>query len=240
MITISNLIVASEDEIFVDNISLNINPGELHAIIGPRISGKSFIAHSIFGNPDLEITSGDILFKNKDLRKKNITDRAKLGIFASFQEPPLMSGIPNLELVRQILIANGDKRTPNEVKEEFKTLCRQLGLSSSHGTKVSNPANDFGDSKKTELLHMLMVDPTFFVLDEIEDGVDIDDFPALAASINKFLKPKKAGIVISKDPAFLELLNITHWHIMVQGEFKQSGTDDSYKRIISDDYAQFL
>ena len=99
MLKIKNLTIEDEDNKYVDNLTLETNPGELHAVIGLPGAGKSFIAHAIFGNPELAITSGEILFKNKSLAKKSMADRSKLGIFTSFQDPPMLSGVTNFELI---------------------------------------------------------------------------------------------------------------------------------------------
>lgn len=239
MLKIKNLTIEDEDNKYVDNLTLETNPGELHAVIGLPGAGKSFIAHAIFGNPELAITSGEILFKNKSLAKKSMADRSKLGIFTSFQDPPMLSGVTNFELIRAVAAANKDKRTSNELTAAFKELCKSLELSSSHGSKVLDP-DDIVDTRKNEMLQLLLLNPKLFVLDEIDDGLEADDMQVIGDHLNTFMTSTKVGIILTKNPAFLDIINPTHVHVMVNGILATLDTPDLYKRFIIDDYSQFL
>ena len=239
MLQIKNLTIEDEENTYVNDLSLEINAGELHAVIGPPGAGKSFIAHAIFGNPELAITSGEILFKKKSLSKKSMPDRSKIGIFTSFQDPPMLSGVTNFELIKAVAAANNDKRTQNELTAAFKELCKSLGLSSSHGSKIVDP-DDTVDSKKSEMLQLLLLNPKFFVLDEIDTDLEVEDLQIIGEHLNTFMTSTKAGIILTKNPAFLDIVNPTHIHVMVNGNLTTLDNPDLYKRLIIDDYSQFL
>lgn len=241
MLKIKNLTVILEDLRLLDDISLEVNAGELHAIIGPEKSGKSSLVHSILGNPNMSIKSGTLKFKKKSIIEKSIEERNNSGIFVSFQYPPNIDGISNFDLIKAILKSKKDKRTPNELELEYKSLCKKLGLSSNHGYKVVNHAiMSDTECKKNEILQMFLLDPEFVVFDEIDTDIESDELELFGNCIKEFLSDKsKAAIIITHNRELLDILNPTHVHIMVDGEIREHGSTELYKRILEDGYSQF-
>jgi len=241
MLKIKNLTAVFDDLQLLDNINLEVNEGELHTIIGPEKSGKSSLAHTIMGNPRIAIKDGSVTYRKKSILEKTVDDRSANGIFVSFQYPPNIDGISNFELVKSILKTRKDTRTPNELEKEYKDLCKKLGLSSNHGHKVVNHAiMSDTECKKNELLHMLLLKPEFVVFDEIDTGIEPDEFELFASCIKEFLSNKtKSAIIITHSRGLLDALQPTHVHVMVDGEIRETGTTELYKRILEDGYSQF-
>ena len=239
MLKINNLTAIYEDFELLDDINLEINTGELHSIIGPERSGKSSLAQVILGNSKLSIKDGSIYYKNNSILEKTIADRATAGIFVTYQYPPSIEGISNIELIKIILKAKNDTRTPNELERDYKECCKKLALSSAHGNKQFNYVVPDIDHRKNEILQMLMLNPEFVVFDEIDTGLEDDEVNILASCIKDFLSNNnKAAIVITHNRAFLDLLQPTHVHVMVDGEILETGSTDLYKRILENGYPQ--
>lgn len=241
MLKIKNLTAVFDDLQLLDDINLEINEGELHTIIGPEKSGKSSLAHTIMGNPKISIKDGSLTYRKKSILEKTIDARSSAGIFVSSQYPPSIDGISNFELVKSILKNRKDTRTPNDLEKEYKELCKKLGLSSNHGHKVVNHGiMSDTECKKNELLHMFLINPEFVVFDEIDTGIESDEFELFATCIKEFLSDKtKSAIVITHSRELLDALQPTNVHIMVAGEIRESGPTELYKRILEDGYSQF-
>jgi Fe-S cluster assembly ATP-binding protein len=241
MLKIKNLTAVFDDLQLLDDINLEINEGELHTIIGPERSGKSSLAHTIMGNPKIAIKDGSITYRKKSILEKTVDDRSVNGIFVSAQHPPNIDGVSNFNLVKTILKIRKDTRTPNELEKEYKDLCKKLGLSSNHGHKVVNHAiMSDTECKKNELLHILLLKPDLIVFDEIDTGIEPDEFDLFASCIKEFLSDKsKSAIIITHSRELLDALQPTHVHVMVDGEIRETGATELYKRILEDGYSQF-
>lgn len=241
MLKIKNLTTAIEDQELLINVSLDVKAGEIHAIMGPPHSGKSYLVHAILGVQFLATKEGTISFNKKSIATKNIYERSLLGIFASWQNPPIIDYISNFELAKIILTAHNDSRTPNVIEREYKLLCAKLGLSSNHGHKmVNHESMSLTEVKKNEILHMWLLNPELIVLDEIDAGIESDELEGIALHIKGFLADKsKAAIIVTHSQKLLDILEPTHVHIMVDGEIREEGSTELYKRIVEDGYTQF-
>lgn len=241
MLKIKHLTTAIEDQELVNDISLDVKAGEIHAIMGPAHSGKSYLVHAIIGVQTLAVKEGTVTFKKKSIADKNIYERSLLGIFASWQDPPIIDYISNFDLAKIILAAHNDIRKPIDIEKDYKALCSKLGLSSNHGHKMVNyESMTMTERKKNEILHMWLLDPSLIVLDEIDAGVESDELEDIAKSIKSFLIDKtKAAIIVTHSQKLLDILEPTHVHVMVDGEIRETGSTELYKRIVEDGYTQF-
>lgn len=241
MLKIKNLNAVVLDQDVLSNINLEVNAGEIHAIMGPLHSGKSALVHAILGIPSIHYTSGDIEYKESSISTKLVSERSLSGIFVSFQEPPVIDAITNLDLVKNILKLRGDTRPESVLEKDYKALCVSLGLSSNHGHKIVNHESITPtERKKNELLHMLLLNPDLVILDEIDAGVDSDELDSVASTIKSFLDDKrKAAILVTHNHKLLDSIVPTHVHVMVNGEIVEQGSTELYKRIIEDGYSQF-
>jgi len=240
MLTIKKLSAVIDTKELLKNINLNINPGEIHALMGPPKSGKSSLAHIIAGHPDLIQSDGTILFNNKDLKKLDSEDRSLLGIYTIFQYAPDLEGISNLDLLKIILKSRKDKRSENKIEQLFKNYAAQLGLRPDIGSiMVSQNTMSQSELKKIEIIQMLMINPDFIIIDDLDENLSKEDIIKIAETLTSFIDQTKSLMVITNDHQFLDLLNPKHVHVLVEGEIKISGDSDLYKRIIKDGYSQF-
>ena len=240
MIKIKNLTAKIKDFEVLKNINLEINPGEIHALMGARQSGKSSLVHAILGNPILDIEKGSILYKNRSIAKKTIEQRSSLGIYATFQYLPSLDGITNLELAKSIVKAHKIKKSNNQIEKEFKEIAAKLGLSSNHGHKnVNDETMTPTECKKNELLHMLLIDPLIIIFDELDNNIENDEIESFALTIKEFLNDKKkAAIIVSHNKQFLDAIHPSHVNIMVNGTIQRKGSIKLLKRIVEDGNTQ--
>ncbi len=240
MLTIKNLSAIIDSKELLSKITLNINPGEIHAILGPKRSGKSSLAHTISGHPSIVQTEGTISFKGKNLKNLDAESRSKLGIHVLFQDTPEISGLSNFELAKSCLKANKDPRSDQDIERDYKVLSEMLELPSDHGEhlmmydEMSN-----ANFKKNEVLLMLLLNPKLVIVDEIDEGLNENDLSVLGAVLSGFADETKSLILITHSQKLLDMVVPSHVHILVDGEIKEQGNTELYKRIIEDGYSQF-
>jgi Fe-S cluster assembly ATP-binding protein len=239
MLKITNLNIGSGELSILEDINLEINAGEVHAILGPSCSGKSTLAHAILGHPHLEISSGKIHFKRKLLNKMQTAERSRLGIFLSLQYPPEILGTNNLQLTRDILKLRKDKRESTDIIGDYKKLIKEFDLGSEWNNRDFN-AGSVGEKKKNELVQMNLMDPSLLILDQIETDVDPENLGSMIENVTEFLKQKgKACIIIAQDPKILGAIKPTHVHVIVNGKIVKSGDAKIIKRITQHGYREF-
>jgi Fe-S cluster assembly ATP-binding protein len=240
MLKIKNVSAVVDTQEVLNDINIEIKAGEIHAIMGPRKSGKSTLAHLIQGNPYIEITSGSITYKNKSITKVSAHKRSKLGIFTSFQHPPEIDGLTNLELLKAIYEARNGTDFGQELEKAYRELVNTIGLDNLFPDEpVNTCARHPEDWKKGEIIQMLMLQPDLAVLDEIDLETTPEALECIVAMIKSYLElPAKSLVVITHNKELLEKLNPAHVHVLVDGEIRATGTSELYKRIIEDGYPQ--
>jgi Fe-S cluster assembly ATP-binding protein len=237
MLKIKNITAVSESQPLLTDISLEINPGEIHAVMGPKHSGKTALAHVISGHPSIQLTDGNIIWKRKNLKSLDSNDIANLGIFVSFQVPPEFDSMTNWELVKSVFVGNDAA----DLQVKYTKCCELLDLGAEHGDRCPNITGvTLSQSKRNEIVHMLLKNPELIVLDEIEEGLTDKEIVLVGVILKDFLnQTKKSSLVITHNQTLLKLLNPTHVHVMVAGEIKLSGNTELYTRIIEDGYSEF-
>ena len=239
MLKIKNLSAESELYTPLKNVTLEVKPGEIHAVMGPKHSGKTTLAHVLSGHPLVQVTEGSILLGRKKIQSLEPEERAQLGIFQSFQNPPEFETVENWEIVEEAF--KSKKALTSDIQVKYLEYCKLLDLDSSHGEVCPTSLSMLmTHAKRNEVLHMLMLDPKLVILDELDEGLSEKDIELVAAVLQDFLEKKDKGcIVITHNQQLLKLLNPTHVHVMVNGEIKMSGNSDLYTRIIEDGYSEF-
>lgn len=237
MLKIKNITAVSESQSLLNDISLEIKPGEIHAIMGPKHSGKTALAHIIAGHPSIQLLDGDIIWKRKNLKSLDINEIAALGVFVSFQIPPEFDSITNWELAKEIF----SKTDISDLQLKYTKCCELLDLGAEHGDKCPNVAGvTLSQSKRNELVLMLLKNPALVIIDEIEEGLTEKEIVLVGIILKDFLnRSNKSSLVITHNQTLLKLLNPTHVHVMVAGEIKLSGNTELYTRIIEDGYSEF-
>jgi Fe-S cluster assembly ATP-binding protein len=228
MLQIKNLHAIVEEKEILKGIDLEVNAGEIHAIMGPNGSGKSTLASVLAGNPRYEVTRGSITFNNRDLLDMEAEDRAREGLFLSFQYPV---EIPGVSMVNFMRAAVNEQRkykgeTPISVSDFLKLMRdkRQLlGMDSQLLSRSVNEGFSGGEKKKNEIFQMAMLNPTLAILDETDSGLDIDALKVVAAGVNKLHTKESSTVVITHFQRLLEYIKPDFVHVMYAGKIVKSG-----------------
>ena len=239
MLKIKKISAVSESLPLLKDIELEIKAGEVHAVMGPKHSGKSALAHVIAGHPSIQITDGDVVWNKKKIADKEPEERNQLGIYVSFQFPPEFDVISNWELIKEF----SGKREPeiSDLLLKYSSCCELLDLGDAHGDRSSNSNSmTISQAKRNELIYMILSDPKLIILDEIDDGLAEQDVVLVGTLLKSFLQHKDKGcLIITHNQTLLNILKPTHVHVMVNGEIKLSGDAELYTRIIEDGYSEF-
>ncbi len=226
MLSIKNLSVATKEKEILKNFSIDINDGEIHAVMGPNGTGKSTLSKVILGSNDYIVTSGDITFNNERLNDLTTDERAKRGIFLSFQEPISIEGVTNSEFLRTAI--NERRDTPIGLYEFIKELdsaTSELEMPDGLLHRAINKGASGGERKKNEILQMKLLKPKFIILDELDSGLDIDSLKIVCENINKYLQenPKTSVLIITHYPRILEYIKPKYVHILLNGQIVKTG-----------------
>lgn len=216
-LVVNKLTASIEGVDILNELSITIAKGEVHALVGPNGSGKSTLANVITGKPDYE-SSGGIYLDGEPIHNMSITERAKAGIFMSFQAPPSIPGVSNFALIKEVT-------KPDSLIDAlnlYKSDATQLQLPVGWEKRGINDGASGGERKKNELLQFLQFDPAIAILDEIDSGLDIDAIAVIVDIITK-QKEKCGWLIISHNPTVLKKLNPTHVHIIEDGKIINTG-----------------
>lgn len=226
MLNINNLKVVTKDKIILKDFNIKINSGEVHAIMGPNGAGKSTLSKVIMGSNDYEVISGNIEFMGKCINDLSTDERAKLGLFLSFQNPLSVEGVTNSEFLRTAINSINDK--PIGLYDFIKSLDKATGdllMPSDMIHKTINKGASGGERKKNEILQMKLLKPKFLVLDELDSGLDVDSLKIVCKNINDYLKefPNTSVLIITHYPRILEYIRPNFVHVLKDGSIVKTG-----------------
>ena len=174
---IKNLHVSIEDKEILKGVNLTINTGEIHAVMGPNGTGKSTLSAAIMGHPSYEVTEGEILLDGENVLEMEVDERARAGLFLAMQYPSEIVGVTNAEFMRSAINARREEGDKMGVREFIKKLDEKMALldmPEEMAERYLNEGFSGGEKKRNEILQLLMIEPTFAILDEIDSGLDID------------------------------------------------------------------
>jgi Fe-S cluster assembly ATP-binding protein len=228
MLEIKNLHARSDETEILRGIDLQVNAGEIHAIMGPNGSGKSTLAHVIAGREDYEVTQGEIHYNGKDLLDMEIEVRAAEGIFLAYQYPVEISGVSNKYFLRTAMNCVRKHHGESPIKRtEFIALLKQnldrLGMDKSMMDRSVNEDFSGGEKKRNEILQMAMLQPKLAVLDETDSGLDIDALKIVANGVNALRSPERATIVVTHYQRLLDYIVPDKVHVLAGGKIVRSG-----------------
>ena len=229
MIKTENLNVSIGDVNILDNIDIEIQKGEIHAVMGPNGSGKSTLCHAIMGNPIFDV-QGEIFLNNEIISDSEQDERAKKGLFQSFQYP---IGLPGVTL-REFVSYMNDKITSEEVEK----LAEDYGVSEFLSRDVNIDLSG-GEKKRSELFQLAIRNPKGILLDEIDSGLDIDAIKLVSSLISSLSNNDNAIMIVTHYSRILKYLEISKVHIIVDGKIITSGDSEIIQKIDSNGYAQF-
>lgn len=231
LLQIKNLHAIVEGKEILKGIDLEVNKGEIHAIMGPNGSGKSTLASVLVGNPKFEVTRGSIIFNGKDMLDMSPEDRAREGLFLSFQYPVEIPGVSMVNFMRAALNEQRKYRGEEQISaSNFLKLMRDkrelLGIDSQLVSRSVNEGFSGGEKKRNEIFQMAMLDPALAILDETDSGLDIDALRIVAAGVNALHSPEKAAIVITHYQRLLDYIEPDVVHVLYDGRIIKTGGPD--------------
>lgn len=238
-IEIKNLYVSVKEKEILNNLNLNINEGEIHAIMGPNGTGKSTLSKVIMGYPDFNI-KGKILANNTLINNLTIDERSRLGIFLVYQNPISISGLTSSELIKASVDTKGHKSLYEFALEVEKDM-QELKMPKEMLHRSFNVGFSGGERKKNEILQVLMLKPKFIILDELDSGLDVDSLKIVCLNLNKYLQenPDTSVLIITHYTRVLEYIKPDFVHKMNNGTIVESGDYSLAKEIEKNGYQSF-
>ena len=236
---IKDLHVRAEDREILRGVDLEINRGEIHALMGPNGSGKSTLANTLLGHPSYEITSGSIAFKGEDITDAEPHERAKAGLFLAFQYPEALSGVSVTQFLRQAMSARrGIDLSVLEVRFAMTEWMERLGMDPAFGERYLNEGFSGGERKRNEILQMALLEPEMAVLDETDSGLDVDALGVVGRGVTtvRGLHPKMGVLVVTHYQRILRDLVPDRVHLMIDGRVVESGGSELAAKIESGGY----
>lgn len=242
LLDVQHISVSIDEKQVLHDLSLQIGKGETHVLMGPNGAGKSTLGYTLMGNPVYRLDSGKILFNGKNIDEEKTDRRAKDGMFLSFQNPLEVPGISLETFIRSSL----QQRTGEHVKlfqfqKDLKAAMQLLNMDQSYASRDLNVGFSGGERKKSEILQLLMLNPSFAILDETDSGLDVDAVRTVSKGIEEYQK-KQAGalLIITHSTKILESLHVDFTHVLVKGTIVKTGGSALVQEINEHGFEQFL
>ena len=244
MLKIQDLHVSIETTTILNGINLTVNPGEMHAIMGPNGSGKSTLAYVLAGRPGYRVTSGTMTLNDEDLIAKLPEERARAGIFLSFQHPIEIAGVRLDQFLRagyNAIRKAHDQEELDVLKFDrmLNTKIKLAGMDPALTRRYVNQGFSGGERKRNEVLQMAVLEPKLSILDEPDSGLDIDAVRTVAESINQLRTPENGTILITHYQRILNYVEPDYVHIIINGRIVESGDKKLALEVESEGYDKF-
>ncbi len=239
---IKNLHVQAGDKQILKGLNLTVNHGEIHALMGPNGSGKSTLANAVMGNPAIEVTEGQILFRGEDITGADTDERARLGLFMAFQYPVAIPGVTVTKYLRMVMNAHRVARGEKEVslKEFRQTVEAAMALTNvpkEFSSRYLNDGFSGGEKKRMEILQLALQHPAVAILDETDSGLDIDALNVVASGINAVRSKDELGVlIITHYQRVLHLVEPDRVSIMFDGRIEKEGGPELVTQLEAEGY----
>lgn len=240
MLSIQNLQAAVGDKTILKGLNLEVGKGEVHVIMGPNGAGKSTLANILMGHPKYELLEGNIEFEGTNINDLKANERAKLGMFLSFQYPEEIPGITVENFLRSSKSAINNKPLKLvEFRRSLKEKMKLLDMKEEYATRFLNEGFSGGEKKKSEILQLLMLEPKLAILDETDSGLDVDAVRIVAAGVKQYMNSERSAIIITHHSSILEYLAPDYVHVLLDGRIMQSGDFSLAEQIAKDGFDSF-
>ncbi len=239
VLTIKDLHVAIEGKEILKGVNLEIKGGEIHAIMGPNGTGKSTLSSAIMGHPKYEVTSGSITLDGEDVLEMEVDERARAGLFLAMQYPSEISGVTNSDFMRSAINARreeGDEISLMKFIRELDNKMELLEMDPTMAHRYLNEGFSGGEKKRNEILQLMMIQPAFAILDEIDSGLDIDALKVVSKGINEMSSPDFGCLIITHYQRLLNYITPDYVHIMMNGKIVKSGDAELAHRLEAEGY----
>ena len=225
LLTVKDLHVNVEDKEILHGVDLTINKGETHVLMGPNGTGKSTLGYALMGNPRYSVTEGEIWFQGKNITEEAVNERAKDGIFLSFQNPLEVPGVTLSAFIRSALEQKtGSRLRLWDFKKQLKETMALLNMDESYAERDLNVGFSGGEKKKAEILQMLMLEPKLAILDETDSGLDVDAVRTVSEGVRLFRERTHGSLlIITHSTRILEALHVDAAHVMEEGVIVRNG-----------------
>jgi Fe-S cluster assembly ATP-binding protein len=231
MLSINNLHARVEEKEILKGLSLEVKPGEVHAIMGPNGSGKSTLASVLAGREDFEVTEGSVSFNGQDLLEMAAEERAREGVFLAFQYPVEIPGVSNMNFLKAAIgeIRKHKGLDPLNAKEFLQLVKEKSKLVELDGQLTNRSVNEGfsgGEKKRNEIFQMAMLEPSLCILDETDSGLDIDALRIVSNGVNALRSPERSFVVITHYQRLLDHIVPDFVHVLYKGRIVKSGTKE--------------
>ncbi len=231
MLKIKDLHASVEDKEILKGLNLEVNAGEIHAIMGPNGAGKSTLANIIAGKEEYEVTQGEILLEGEDIEELAAEERAHKGVFLSFQYPVVIPGVTVTNFMKTAINetrkAQGLEEMPaKDMLKKIREKSELLEIDRKFLSRSLNEGFSGGERKRNEIFQMAMMEPKLAILDETDSGLDIDALRIVANGVNKLKNSDNAVVVITHYQRLLEHIVPDFVHVLYDGKIVKSGTKE--------------
>lgn len=241
LLEIKDLVAGIEDKDILKGINLTIGRGEVHVILGPNGSGKSTLMNLIMGHPKYAVKSGSIAFEGKDITDKKPFERARQGLFLSFQTPEEIPGITVENMMRTAKQAmTGEKVKVIAFRKKLRALMEELKIDPSYAERYLNVGFSGGEKKRNEILQLLMLEPKLALLDETDSGLDVDAVQIVSSGVAKFHNESNSCLIITHNTRILEQLKVDKVHVLINGRIAEEGGAELIEEINTQGFAHIL
>ncbi len=236
---IKDLHVSIEDKEILKGVNLTINTDEIHAIMGPNGTGKSTLSSAIMGHPSYEVTKGEVLLDGVNILELEVDERAKAGLFLAMQYPSEITGVTNADFMRSAINAKREEGQEINLMQFIKKLDKNmdiLDIDKDMAQRYLNEGFSGGEKKRNEILQLMMLEPKFAILDEIDSGLDIDALKVVSKGINQMRGENFGALMITHYQRLLNYITPDKVHVMYAGKVVKSGGPELAKRLEEEGY----
>ena len=236
---IKDLHVEVDGKEILRGVELTVSKGEVVALMGPNGAGKSSLGFALLGHPTYKITKGRIIFNGEDITTMPTNERARKGLFLSFQYPSEVPGVSMANFLRTAVNARRDKKSPvpiGEFVKQLKEMMKMLKIDESFMHRYLNDGFSGGEKKRAEILQMAMLKPQLAILDETDSGLDVDSLKVVAEGINSLMSPEMGVLLITHYQRILDYVKPNKVYIMMNGKVAASGGAELVSQIESKGY----
>lgn len=236
---IKDLHVEIDGKEILKGVNLTINTNEVHAIMGPNGTGKSTLASAIMGHPKYEVTSGEIYLDGENVLEMEVDERAQAGLFLAMQYPSEIPGVTNADFLRSAINARREEGQEISLMKFIRELDKTmefLEMPEEMSQRYLNEGFSGGEKKRNEILQMMMIKPTFGILDEIDSGLDIDALKVVSKGINEMRGEGFGCLMITHYQRLLNYITPDYVHVMMQGKVVKSGGAELAQRLEAEGY----